>query len=91
MTDIHLPKLADTRSTQRLLNIVRQLEDHVGNLQAMGGTEGAVPVEGEIARLREQNRQLKTRQRHAVSRLDDLLSRMEKSTDTVETAVGDAA
>lgn len=79
MTEIALPKLADTRSTQRLLNIIRQLEEHVGNLQAASpaSTDG-VATPSELTRLREQNRKLRTRQRHAISRLDDLLARMEQ-------------
>ncbi|MCP5404850.1 MAG: hypothetical protein H6922_01295 [Pseudomonadaceae bacterium] len=81
MSDIPLPKLADNRSTQRLLNIVRQLEDHMANLHSAGGEVAAMPVEGELARLRGENKELKTRQRHALSRLDDLISRMESLPD----------
>lgn len=82
---IELPQLADTRSTQRLLNVLDKLEQHYSNLQAVGGAPGEAVdvVGGEIGRLRKQNKLLQTRQKVALEHLDDLLARMAQAMPTV--------
>jgi hypothetical protein len=84
MSDIELPQLADTRSTQRLLNVMDKLEQHLANLQAVGAVApSAEVVDGEIGRLRKQNKMLQARQKVALERLDDLLARMDEAMPSV--------
>jgi hypothetical protein len=87
MADIELPRLADNRSTQRLVNVLRQLEESLANAAAVGAAPAAraetadtpvgAQINGEITRLRQQNKQLRNRQREASDRLDDLMTRIQ--------------
>lgn len=74
-TPLELPKLADTRSTQRLLNILYQLEESLANKAAMesqGSNVTTLAADSELARLRKENRALKQSLRMAMDRLDAL-------------------
>lgn len=87
MAELEMPRLPDNRSTQRLMNILHQLEEHLANAAAVKGKPAAASdgddapvgsqINGEIARLRSQNKQLRNRQRAVADRLDDLIVRMQ--------------
>ena len=89
MPELELPKLADTRSTQRMLNLLAQLEDHMANRAALGSSETEptttvtnLQVEGEIARLRAQNKQLKLLYKQALERVDALITNLQHAPQT---------
>ncbi|MFZ2586835.1 MAG: hypothetical protein WAZ18_01740 [Alphaproteobacteria bacterium] len=83
---LELPKLADTRSTQRLLNILSQLEESTANRSSLATSveNGVVDmkVEGEIARLRRENKALKANMKQALERIDALMEAMTRESHT---------
>lgn len=89
MSDIQLPQLADTRSTQRLLNILDKLEEQLANVQAVSSGDVGGAVDGEIGRLRKQNKQLQARQKVALEHLDDLIERMGQAMPSVVEGSGE--
>lgn len=89
--------LTEGRATQRLMNALDRLEAFHANLAAANGPEfsgqGAIrngtAITSELSQLRQENKQLKLRQRHAVERLDALIEKLptlEAVTDTVTEA-----
>lgn len=79
--ELELPKLADTRSTQRMLNMLSQLEEYMANRVAVGEVEistvSDMRVEGEISRLRKENKALKAALKQAMDRLDAVVANLE--------------
>lgn len=79
--ELELPNLADTRSTQRMLNMLSQLEEHMANRAAITVSETVVVsdmrVEGEIARLRRENKALKHALKQAMDRIDAVVANLE--------------
>ena len=76
--------LTDGRATQRLLNALDRLEAFHANLaaangpdfQGQGGIRNGTAITSELTQLRQENKQLRLRQRHAIERLDVLLERI---------------
>lgn len=76
--------LTEGRATQRLMNAINRLEAFHANLaaangpdfQGQGGVRNGTAITSELSLLRQENKQLKLRQRHAVERLDALLERI---------------
>lgn len=85
MADLELPRLPDNRSTQRLINVLSQLEEHLANAAVVGANAKAsqspapvgAQINGEISRLRQQLKQERNRKREACDRLDDLIARVQ--------------
>jgi hypothetical protein len=79
--DLELPKLADTRSTQRMLNMLSQLEEYMANRAAVVVSEATpvsdMRVEGEISRLRRENKALKQSLKQAMARIDAVVANLE--------------
>ncbi len=76
MTDIALPKLPDTRSTARLLKIIDNLERMLANGATLN-SQSATATDSELAQLRAENKRLKRQIANTVSRVDDLILRLE--------------
>ena len=96
-TENWLAQLPESRSTQRLLDILSRLEAYLANLAAADASHtgqpkgGGTAVIAEITRLRDENKSLRLTQRHAVERLDNLLERLPALLEDPEQPQEDAA
>ncbi|PIZ31767.1 MAG: hypothetical protein COY40_01170 [Alphaproteobacteria bacterium CG_4_10_14_0_8_um_filter_53_9] len=69
---------ADDGSAAQLAEALITLEQHMANLHALSGRASAPLAAGsEVTKLRNENETLKTRQTEALTRLDNLMMRLE--------------
>lgn len=75
--------LSDPLGITRLMMVVEALEDHMrvrkSHLADVPGSESVDEAITELARLRSQNAEMKTRHKEVLQRLDGVIARLEKA------------